>query len=85
MSGYNEKRFFSINLISAFIWASLTILLAYKFGGEIIDFFEGAKDYWYVFVGGYFLLFFVFGKKIKKRIVEFEMKKIDTMNKGGEK
>ena len=81
MTKYDEKRFFMINLISALIWASMTILLAYHFGEEILGLFEKVKDYWYIFVILYLIFFFIFGKRIKKRLVEFEMKKIDEINK----
>ena len=41
---YSAKFFAIINLISALIWASITIILAYIFGEEILKILHFAKD-----------------------------------------
>ncbi|MCH9814531.1 MAG: DedA family protein [Epsilonproteobacteria bacterium] len=44
---YDAKKFAFINLISAWIWAALTIIPAYIFGEEILKALSWAKDHWY--------------------------------------
>jgi membrane protein DedA with SNARE-associated domain len=45
---YSAKKFAIINLISAFVWASATIIPAYIFGEEILEFINKLKEYWYI-------------------------------------
>ncbi len=80
MTKFDTKRFFVINYISAVIWAISIIWPAYYFGEGIVKIFDKVKDYWYVFVILYLLFIFFFGKRVKKRIVEFEMAKIEEYN-----
>ena len=47
ISGYDPKKYAIINLISAFIWASLTIIPSYIFGEEILMFIHWLKHHWY--------------------------------------
>ena len=47
VSGYDPKKYAIINLISAFIWASLTIIPAYYFGEELLALLKWAKEHWY--------------------------------------
>jgi len=42
---YSAKIFAIINLISAFIWASITIVLSYIFGEEILQIIHFAKNH----------------------------------------
>ncbi len=42
---YSAKMFAFINFISAFAWASLTIVPAYIFGEEILEFINFVKDH----------------------------------------
>lgn len=44
---YSAKKFAFINLISAWVWAALTIIPAYIFGEEILKLLSWAKDHWY--------------------------------------
>jgi len=44
---YDAKKFALINLISAFSWATLTIVPAYIFGEEILEVIHWAKEHWY--------------------------------------
>ena len=45
---YSAKKFAIINFIAAMIWASITIVLAYIFGEQIIQILHLAKRYWYI-------------------------------------
>ncbi|ARJ56203.1 DedA family protein [Campylobacter cuniculorum] len=44
---YSAKKFAFINLISAWVWATITILLAWYFGALIEEFLAWAKHHWY--------------------------------------
>ena len=48
VSGYDPKKYAIINLISAFIWASITIIPAYYFGEELLNILKWAKEHWYI-------------------------------------
>ncbi|PAF44069.1 DedA family protein [Helicobacter sp. 11S02629-2] len=45
LTKYSALKFAIINLISAWIWASVTILPAWYFGSAILTFFKKIKDY----------------------------------------
>ena len=53
--GYDAKKYAIINLISAFVWASLTIIPSYIFGEEILALLRWAKHHWYIVI--IFLIF----------------------------
>jgi len=70
MTRYSTTKFLIINLISAIIWAAITILLAWYFGEEILHILEKIKGYWYILLplglvvaGG---VFYYFHKTTKK-------------------
>lgn len=44
---YPAKQFAVINLISAWVWAAITITPSYFFGAEILDALAVAKEHWY--------------------------------------
>jgi membrane protein DedA with SNARE-associated domain len=44
---YSAKKFAFINLISAWVWAAITVTPAYYFGAEILDLLTYAKQHWY--------------------------------------
>jgi len=44
---YSAKRFALINLLSAWVWAAITITPAYVFGDEILKVVDFAKTHWY--------------------------------------
>jgi membrane protein DedA with SNARE-associated domain len=44
---YSSKQFALINLISAWVWAAITITPAYFFGAEILNILAIAKQHWY--------------------------------------
>jgi membrane protein DedA with SNARE-associated domain len=73
MTKYSTVKFLIINFISAIIWASITILLAWYFGEELIRFLESIKEYWYllipllvIFLGGVVYYFNLATKKRKR-------------------
>jgi membrane protein DedA with SNARE-associated domain len=44
---YSSKKFAFINLISAWMWAALTIIPAYFYGEELLNFIHWIKQHWY--------------------------------------
>lgn len=48
LTRYSAKKYAFINLMSAFVWASLTIIPVYIFGEEILGIFEWAKEHFYI-------------------------------------
>ncbi|BCZ18669.1 Ubiquitous DedA transporter family [Helicobacter sp. NHP19-012] len=50
LTRYNALKFAAINLLSAFVWASITIVLAWYFGAQLFDLLELIKRYPYVFI-----------------------------------
>ena len=48
--GYDAKKFAIINLISAFVWASLTIIPSYYFGEELLAILKWLKAHPYIAV-----------------------------------
>ncbi len=48
LTKYSAKRFAFINLISAFIWAAMTITPAYYFGEQILTLVQWARAHWYL-------------------------------------
>jgi len=47
ISGYDPKKYAIINFISAFVWASITIIPSYIFGEEILNIIKWLKHHWY--------------------------------------
>lgn len=45
---YSAKTFALINLVSALIWAAITIILAYYFGEELLAIVHYAKEHYYI-------------------------------------
>ncbi|WP_456433305.1 DedA family protein [Nitratifractor sp.] len=48
MTRYPASKFMLINLLSALVWAAMTILLAWYFGKQILSVLHLARDYWYI-------------------------------------
>lgn len=44
---YSAKKFALINLISAWVWAAITITPAYYFGEELLKILTVSKEHWY--------------------------------------
>ncbi len=45
---YNNKQFALINILSAIVWASITIMLTWFFGETILHILKYIKSHWYV-------------------------------------
>ncbi len=56
VSGYDPRKYAIINLISAFVWASVTIIPAYYFGEELLKILKWAKEHWYISIIFVFIL-----------------------------
>lgn len=69
---YDAKKFAFINLLSAWCWAAVTILLAWYFGKQIWHIISIAEKHWYIaipiVVGFLFGLFYIFNQ-IEKNIL----------------
>ncbi|MEA2049117.1 MAG: DedA family protein [Campylobacterota bacterium] len=50
LTRYDAKMFAFINLLSAWVWAAITIVPVWYFGDEILKVLEIAKEYWYIAV-----------------------------------
>lgn len=82
---YNALKFAFINLISAWVWAAITILLAWYFGGAIWKAIHWIEGHWYIGVplllciaGGVLYAF----KSIENRVLrKREMRKNENRNK----
>lgn len=46
-TGYDRRKFAFINLISAFVWAAITIVLTYFLGEPILHVLQYMKQHWY--------------------------------------
>ncbi len=70
---YSAKKFALINFISALIWATITILLAWYFGNLIEKLLDWARHHWYyaliLIVAFLSLLLFSF-KQMEKAILK---------------
>lgn len=47
LTKYSSRKFALINLISALVWATLTIIPAYYYGAEILELLHWVKSHWY--------------------------------------
>lgn len=48
LTKYSARKFAFINLISAWMWAALTIIPAYYYGEELLNLLHWMKQHWYV-------------------------------------
>ncbi len=74
LTRYSAKKFAFINLLSGWVWASITIIPAYIFGEEILNILSVAKEYWFIaiLVAGVFIIsiWYFFHNKSKTKKVE---------------
>ena len=70
------KTFAFINLISAMVWAAITILLAYFFGEELLALVHFGKEHYYVAIpfvvilgGGIYYYLHKMTQKVEKKII----------------
>ncbi len=73
LTKYSSRDFAIINFISAFFWASMTIIPAYYFGDELLKLLAWIKGHWYfaiplviTIIGSISLIF----NKIEKNLLE---------------
>ncbi|MEY3808156.1 MAG: hypothetical protein RI893_1132 [Pseudomonadota bacterium] len=70
---YSAKKFAFINLISAWVWATITITPAYLYGQEILIFLAYAKQHWYFalpIAGGFVYGIYVYFQKLERHFLE---------------
>ncbi len=72
LTRYSAKKFAFINLLSAWAWASITIIPAWYLGEEILLILETAKQYWYLalpLAGGFLAFIIIFFKRVENKIL----------------
>lgn len=65
---YPAKQFALINLLSAWVWATVTITPAYIFGAEILKVLAISKDHWYYalpIAGGFLFAIHTYFQKLE--------------------
>lgn len=70
---YPAKQFAIINLLSAWVWATVTITPAYFFGAEILNVLEVSKDHWYFalpIAGGFLFAIHAYFKKLEEHFLQ---------------
>jgi membrane protein DedA with SNARE-associated domain len=70
---YSAKKFAFINLISAWVWATITITPAYLYGQEILIFLAYAKQHWYFalpIAGAFVYGIYVYFQKLERHFLE---------------
>lgn len=79
LTRYSALKFAIINLISAWIWAAVTILLAWFFGEQILQILSWFKNHIYILViflifvcGGIFWYFKTQTKRVDRRLNKLE-------------
>jgi len=77
LTRYSAKKFAFINIISAWIWASVTIVPVWYFGEEILNVVDWARAHWYlalplsfIFIGSVFYYFHVATQKLEKKLIK---------------
>lgn len=87
LTRYSAVKFAIINLISAWVWAAITILLAWYFGKHILDILSHFKDHPYIlgiflviFGGGVYYYFKTQTKRVDKRLSKLS-KELETKEK----
>lgn len=78
LTRYDAKKFFIINLISAFFWASITIIPSWYLGEYIWDIIALASKYWFfaiIIVAGFLFTIIYSIKKIENRVLNERKKR----------
>lgn len=76
LTRYDAKMFAFINILSAWTWASVTIVPVWYFGDEILKLLEIVKEHWYIvlpfvaLIGGSIIYYFHTATKKEKRSIE---------------
>ena len=70
---YSSKKFAVINLISAWVWAAITIIPAYLLGDQILQVLAWAKEHWYLalpIAGAFAYGIFAYFNKLENQLLE---------------
>jgi membrane protein DedA with SNARE-associated domain len=70
---YSSKKFAIINLLSAWVWAFITVTPAYYFGAEILELLSYAKAHWYFalpIAGGFLYGLYYYFNKLEMYFLE---------------
>jgi membrane protein DedA with SNARE-associated domain len=70
---YSAKKFALINLISAWLWAAITITPAYIYGAEILKFLAYAKEHWYFalpIAAGFLYVVYAYFQKLERHFLQ---------------
>jgi membrane protein DedA with SNARE-associated domain len=70
---YSGKRFALINLLSAWVWAAITVTPAYIFGKEILVALGYAKQHWYLALpvaAGFIYAMITYFKKMEQHFLQ---------------
>ena len=70
---YSAKKFAFINLISAWVWAAITVTPAYYFGEEILNLLAYAKQHWYLalpIAGGFLYGVYAYFQKLERHFLK---------------
>jgi len=70
---YSAKKFALINLVSAWVWAAITVTPAYYFGAEILNLLAYTKQHWYFalpIAGGFFYGVYAYFQKLERHFLE---------------
>lgn len=65
---YSAKQFAVINLLSAWVWAAITVTPAYFFGEQLLNALAVAKEHWYFalpIAGGFLYGIYVYFQKLE--------------------
>ncbi len=83
LTRYSALKFAFINLLSAWVWAAVTIIPAYIFGEEILQVITYMKKHWYFAlpVAGIFLAsVWYFFHTVEQRVIEKKLKLRERIN-----
>ena len=75
LTRYSAKKFAFINLLSAWVWAAITVMLAYIFGKEILKVLEYAQSHWYAAIPIAGVLLFALSRAMKQLENNLETRK----------
>lgn len=70
---YSAKKFALINLLSAWVWATVTITPAYIYGEEILGLLAYAKQHWYFALpvaGAFIYAIHAYFQKLERRFLQ---------------
>lgn len=70
---YSAKRYALINLLSAWVWAAITITPAYYFGEEILKVLAYAREHWYFALpvaGAFVMLIYTYFHRLEQHILQ---------------